>query len=74
MLEWGNNLLTDLYKRVLILIEDFPTNGRTINNSFLGTVAISCVGTYSLSKKLFDTLVNYINKIVITYENTSQPF
>ena len=45
----GNDLLTDLYKHFLKFKENVPKNGRTTNNSLLGTFETTCLGTYNLS-------------------------
>ena len=50
ILHCGNNLLAALYKRFLKFKENVPNNGRTTNNSFLGTVSTICLGTYNLSR------------------------
>ena len=60
----GNDLLTNLYKRFLKFIENSPQNGRTINNSFLGTIGRNCLGTYNLSKNLFIHWSAYTKKFV----------
>ena len=65
---------TDLYKSFFKFKENIPKYGRTTNNSFLGTVDVICLGAYNLSKELFDTLISYINRVVVTFENTSQEF
>ena len=52
ILHCGNDLLTALYKRFLKFKENVPKNGRTTNNSFLGTVRAIYLGTYNLSKNL----------------------
>ena len=74
MLHCGSDLLTNLCKRFLKFKENVPKTGRTANNSILGTVDTICLGTYNLSRNLFDTLINYINRIVATFQNTSQVF
>ena len=51
ILHCGNDLLTAVYKHFLKFDENVPKNGRTTNNSFLGTVSTICVGTYNLSRK-----------------------
>ena len=50
ILHCGNDLLTDLYKSFLIFKANIPKNGRTTNNSLLGTVNTSYFETYNLSK------------------------
>ena len=77
MLHCGNILLTDLYKCVLKFKENFPRNGRRINNSYLVNVHKVTVHLFSYAKfvqKIFDTLINYINRVVITFDIISQVF
>ena len=50
ILHCGNDMLTDLYKRFLKFKENVPKNGRTTNNSFLGTAGTISLGTYTLSR------------------------
>ena len=70
----GNDLLTALYKRFLKFHEKVLKNGRTTNNAFLGAVGTISLGMYNLSKKKNDTLINYINRVVVAFENISQVF
>ena len=42
ILHWGSDLLTNLYKRFVKFKENVPKNGRTTNNSILGTVDTIC--------------------------------
>ena len=74
ILHCGNDLLTNFCKRFLKFKVKVPKNERTTNNSFLSTVGIICLGMYNLSEQIFDMLSNYINRVVITFENTSQVF
>ena len=69
----GKDLLTDLYKRFLKFKENVPKYGRTTNNSFLGTVD-NLFRDIQFVKERFDTLINNINRVVVTFENTSQKF
>ena len=62
----GKDLPTDLYKRSLKLKEKVPKNGRTTNNFLLGTVCIFLFREAQFVQNFFDTLINYINRIVIT--------
>ena len=50
-LHCGNNLPTAVYKRFFKFNENVPKNGRTTNNSFLGTVSTICLVKYNLSRK-----------------------
>ena len=66
MLHCGNDLLTDLYKCFLKFKESFPKNGRAANSSANRDV--------QFFQELFDALINYIKRVVVTFENTSQAF
>ena len=74
ILHCGYELLTDLYKHFLKFKENVSKYGRITNNSFFGTICTICLGTYNLSKNSFDILINYIYRVVVTFENISQEF
>ena len=53
ILHCGNDLLTDFYKNFLKFKENFPKNGKAINNSHLGTTGTICLVTYNLSRNFW---------------------
>ena len=68
----GDDLLTDLYKLFLKFRENVPKNGRTAKNSLLGTYGTILFGDVEFVQKLFDTLIDDTNRVVVTFENTSR--
>ena len=67
----GKDLLTDLYKRFLKFKENVPKYGRTTNNLYCW---YNLFRDIQFIKELFDTLINNVNMVVVTFENTSQEF
>ena len=74
ILHCGNDLLTALCKRFLKFKENVPKYGRTTVNSIFWHCQYNLLREVQFVQKLFNTFVNYINKVVTTFENTSQVF
>ena len=73
-LHCGNDLLTALYKRFLKFKENVPKYGRTTSNSIFWYCQYNLLRDVQFVQRPFNTLVNYINRVVITFENTFQVF
>ena len=75
ILHCGNGSLTDLYKRFLKFTENVPKYGAITNNSFSGSYcSYNLFRDVQFVEKLFDTVINDINRVIVTLENTSQEF
>ena len=72
-LDWKRIFILHFALHFLKFKENFPKNGRTTNNSLLGTVGTICLGRYNLSNNFLIHWL-FIDKAVVTFENTSQVF
>ena len=73
-LDWKIIFILHFALHFLKFKENFPKNGRTTNNSLLGTVGTICLGMYNLSKNILIHWLIYVNRLAVTFENISQEF
>ena len=72
-LDWKIFFILHFALHFLKFKENFPKNGRTNNNSLLGTAGTICLGRYNLSNNF---LIHWLftDRAVLTFENISQVF
>ena len=74
MLHFGKDLLTDLYKCFLKFKENVRKYGKANNNFLLGTCWDKLFRDVQFLQEPFHRLINYINRLIVRFENTSQEF